>query len=94
MIAYLIGVFMLALIIGEVSVRYIVKSLYNGPSDERLTSLATMAPQTKGQHLYNGQAIRSQISSLCTKQLLNKGQFSIIAKILVPKDDCYREVPV
>ena len=43
--------------------------LYNGASDEMLTSLM----------------IRCQVNSLCTKQPLNKGHLSILSKCWSPK---------
>ncbi len=44
--------------------------------------------------LYNGQAPRSQMNSLCTKQPLNKGHPYITANILFPKGGRYRGVPL
>ena len=45
---------------------------------------------TTSQLLYNGQAPRSQMNSLCTKQPLNKGHLCIKAKTLFPKGVRYR----
>ena len=50
-------------------------------------------PPNKGQLLFNGQAPRSQMNNLCTKQPLNKGHLCIKAKTLFPKCVHYRGVP-
>ncbi len=47
-------------------------------------NLCYQPPLNKGQLLYNGQAPRSQMNSLCTKQHLNKGYLCIKAKTLFP----------
>ncbi len=55
-------------------------------------NLCSQPPPNKGQLLYNGQAPRSQMNSLCTKQPLNKGHLCIKAKTLFPKGVRYRRV--
>ncbi len=58
-------------------------SIYSGTSVNNYLRI-------KASLLYNGQAPRSQMNSLCTKQPVNKGHPCIKAKTLFPKGVRYR----